>query len=243
MTKAEIKQIKQLQQKKYRQEYKQFIVEGWKSIRDFILSGYKPVKIYATTEKDDAVFLKSDFEIISSKILQQISALKNPNDMLAVFSFKTKTDLPESGLILSLDNLQDPGNLGTIIRTADWFGIKNIVCSLGTVDCYNPKVVQASMGSLARVQVFYTDLPKYLSSLKIPVYGTFLEGENIYQSVLPDQAAIVIGNEGQGISTQTAECITRKITIPKAPTSAAESLNASVATAIVINEFKRKSFL
>ncbi len=243
MTKNEIKQVKQLQQKKYRQQQGLFVVEGWKSIQDYLQTGMKPEKIFAVETATVLSGANDQVSFISQKVLQQISGLKHPKDALAIFKQPVYKHLPQSGLILVLDNLQDPGNLGTIIRTADWFGIQNIVCSMGTVDCYNPKVVQASMGSLAHVQVYYTDLTAYLPKLDLPVYGTFLKGNNLYREQLPEAAAIVIGNEGQGISSEIAALVTHKITIPKALGSRAESLNASVATAIIVNEFKRKLFL
>ncbi len=239
VTKADIKFIKQLQRKKYRKQYRMFVVEGWKSIRDFIKAGYKPVKIYAVQQ-----FLglqkNNTIEIINPKQLKQLSFLQHPKDALAVFEIKQHDTLPDKGLILALDDLQDPGNLGTIIRTADWFGVHHIVCSENTVDCYNPKVVQATMGTLADVTVTYTDLTRYLKEVNLPVFGTFLSGDDIYQTRLPSEAVILIGNEGNGIRPEIARLITRHIYIPKAPDALAESLNASIATAIVLNEFYKK---
>jgi TrmH family RNA methyltransferase len=235
MTKAEKKHIKQLQQKKYRNEFHSFIVEGWKSINDFIDGGYIPEMIYATTENAK---YKHNFalEIISKKELESISLLKNPKDALAVFFQKDFGLLPQKDIILALDNLQDPGNLGTIIRTADWFGIKNIVCSQNTVDCYNPKVVQATMGSLANVNIIYTDLQKYLKATKLPVLGTFLQGKNVDKITFSKDTIIVIGNEGNGISKEIEAYITQKITIAKHPDANAESLNAAIATAVVLSK-------
>ena len=240
VTKAEIKFIKQLQQKKYRKQYGAFVVEGWKSIRDFIKAGYKPEKIYAVYKPVDLQNTEPP-EIVTPKQLKQLSFLQHPKDALAVFKIKHPGILPDKGLILALDDLQDPGNLGTIIRTADWFGVHNIVCSQNTVDCYNPKVVQATMGALANVSVFYTDLHKFLTYIDLPVYGTFLSGENIYQSALPDNAVILIGNEGNGIKDEIARLTTHRIHIPKSRGAIAESLNASIATAILLNEFNRRS--
>jgi len=237
ITKADIKYIKQLQQKKYRKQYGVFVVEGWKSIQDFIKAGYLPQKIYATKQPDD--FVTDSVESVTGKQLKQISSLQHPKDALAVFKIQAFDTLPSSGLILALDDLQDPGNLGTIIRTADWFGVRQIVCSENTVDCYNPKVVQATMGALANVSIIYTDLEAYLKQINLPVYGTFLDGENIYKSTLPQEAVMVIGNEGNGIKPEIAGLTTHKLHIPKAPDAIAESLNAAIATAVVLNEFKR----
>ena len=236
MTNNEKKHIKQLQQKKYRNRFGEFVVEGIKSIRDFLQAGFEPVKIYSTTEISEAENNIDKLEIIDKKTLRQISFLKNPKDALAVFKIPQRQELPDSGWIIALDGLQDPGNLGTIIRTADWFGIKNIVCSEDTVDCYNPKVVQATMGSLAHLKVYYADLPVYLSQTNLPVYGACMEGENIYQTRFPNKGILVIGNEGNGISTDIKQLISNKVHIPKHPDSTAESLNAAVAATIFVNE-------
>ncbi len=240
ITKADIKFIKQLHQKKYRKQYGVFIVEGWKSILDFIKADYLPQTIFATKQPEN-VSVPFKIEPVTAKQLKQISALKHPKDALAVFKIRSKASLPSSGLILALDDLQDPGNLGTIIRTADWFGVRQIVCSENTVDCYNPKVVQATMGALANISVIYTNLEAFLKQINLPVYGTFLKGENIYQSNLAVDAVIVIGNEGNGIKPEIAALTSHRLHIPKAPGALAESLNASVATAIVLSEFFRKN--
>ena len=242
MFQSEKKHIKQLQQKKYRKLSGEFVVEGWKSIRDFLASGFEPVKIYATTENAEVDVDNDKLEIIDDKSLRQISFLKNPKDALAIFKIPQQKKLPQSGWVIALDNLQDPGNLGTIIRTADWFGIKNIVCSLGTVDCYNPKVVQASMGSLANVQVFYTDLQAFLSQTSLPVYGACMQGENIYQTNFSQEGILVTGNEGNGISEKIQKLIQHKVHIPKHPESRAESLNAAVATTVFVSEIRKLDF-
>jgi len=241
MTKADQKFIKQLQQKKYRKLHKAFVVEGLKSISDFLKAGFTPLHIYSTTILDEQLY--SDFERITNRELRQISFLKHPHNALAVFKMKPVAGkIISADFILALDNLQDPGNLGTIIRTADWFGIRQIVCSKDTVDCYNPKVVQATMGALANVSVIYTDLAVFLQETAKPVYGTFLQGDNIYKTVFPAQAVVVIGNEGNGIRPEIESLISRQITIPKSSSAMAESLNASVAAAVVMNEFFRQKF-
>lgn len=235
MTKAEKKQLKQLQQKKYRNRTGTFVVEGWKSILSFLESGYIPHKIYSvsTNIPDENI----EVEAISAQELKVASALQHPKDAIAIFGIKKNTGLPKSGLILALDNLQDPGNMGTIIRTADWFGIKDLVCSLQTADCYNPKVVQATMGSLANVNIHYTDLKAYLHQTDLPVYGTFLEGENVYKASLPSEAIVVIGNEGKGIRKEIETEVDYKIHIPKHRGTLAESLNAAIATALIVGAF------
>jgi TrmH family RNA methyltransferase len=237
VTKAEKKHIKQLQNKKYRKEYGEFIVEGGKSIKDFIQAGFIPVHIYGISVFMEREKFQFPVSIIDTQTLRQISFLKNPKDAVAIFKIPPYQDLPCEKLIIALDNIQDPGNLGTIIRTADWFGIRHIVCSKDTVDCYNPKVVQATMGSLANVKIHYTGLKEFLQQTSLPVFGTFLEGDNIYQTKLPDEAVIVIGNEGNGIRNEIKKLINTKLYIPKQAGSKAESLNAAVATAIVVNEF------
>ncbi len=240
MTQSEKKHIKQLQQKKYRNLYGSFVVEGLKSIRDFLAAGYIPEKIYSTVPFEQMKNQDLPVEIISEKNLRQISFLKNPKDALAIIKIPKSLSLPQSGWIIALDNLQDPGNLGTIIRTADWFGIKNIVCSLDTVDCYNPKVVQATMGSLANVSVFYTDLSNFLSKSRLPIFGACMQGKNIYQSLFPHQGILVVGNEGNGISNHIKGLITNKITIPKHQKSTADSLNAAIATTIFVSKIMRE---
>ena len=236
MTNNEKKHIKQLQQKKYRNRSGEFVVEGIKSIRDFLHAGFEPVKIYSTTEISEAENNIGKLEIIDKKTLRQISFLKNPKDALAVFKIPQRQELPDFGWIIALDGLQDPGNLGTIIRTADWFGIKNIVCSEDSVDAYNPKVVQATMGSLANVPVYYTDLAAFLSQTSLPVYGACMRGNNVYQTNFPKEGILVTGNEGNGISDKIQKLIQHKVHIPKHPDSRAESLNAAVATTVFVSE-------
>ena len=187
-------------------------------------------------------------ERIAPREMERISLLKTPSDILAVVEMpdygSTETFLPEDW-VLALDDVQDPGNMGTIIRLADWFGIRDIFCSEATVDCFNPKVVQATMGAIARVRVHYVPLPKFLqrmSSDGIPVYGTFLEGDNIYDTELPATGVLVMGNEGQGISTAVGQQTTRKLYIPSYPADAktSESLNVAVATAVATAEIRRR---
>jgi TrmH family RNA methyltransferase len=180
--------------------------------------------------------------LISDNELKKITALTTANDCLAVFEIKETNFKQTSGLELALDNIKDPGNMGTIIRLCDWFGISKIVCSEETVDIYNPKVVQATMGSLARVQVEYTNLVDYLKATDLEIFGTFMDGKNIYKSNLPSKGIIVMGNEANGISEEIEQLVTQKIAIPRfGNLQQTESLNVATATAIFLSEFKRSN--
>jgi TrmH family RNA methyltransferase len=240
VSKNQIKLIKSLSQKKNRQHQGLFIVEGIKGITEFLNSDYKLETLYTT---------KSIFEAptnavieISEVDLKKISALKNPNTALAIFRISEQKKAIKTGLIMALDAVRDPGNLGTIIRLCDWYGIKNLVCSLNTVDCYNAKVVQATMGSLARVTIHYLDLEAYLRSNETEVFGTFLNGENIYTADLPNQGIVILGNEANGISEALKTRVHRKLTIPQfGDIKATESLNVANAAAVVLSEFRRRS--
>lgn len=234
ITKNEIKLIKSLSQKKFRQKEQLFLVEGIKGIREFLDSEFELYKLYAT----DAVF-DVETTLISIKELQKISALKTPNTAVAIFKMpKAQTD-NKASLILALDDVRDPGNLGTIIRLCDWFGIESLICSLETVDCFNPKVVQATMGSLTRVQIVYTNLEHYLKNSTLKVYGTFMDGSSIYSENLPKEGIIVMGNEANGISSDIESLVNKKIGIPRfGNLKATESLNVATATAIVLSAFR-----
>jgi TrmH family RNA methyltransferase len=184
--------------------------------------------------------------MIKPSEMERISALKSPTEHLALFRIpkqQLNSEQVRSDITLVLDDVQDPGNLGTIIRLADWFGISDIVCSEDTADCFNPKVVQATMGAILRVRVHYTNLAEWLSSHKgATIYGTFLEGENIYNAQLEKSGVIVMGNEGQGISAEVAEKVSHKLLIPPYPADrcGSESLNVAVATAVICSEFRRR---
>jgi len=172
--------------------------------------------------------------------LKKISALTTPNTCLATFKIPAAVTFEEKGLIVALDDVRDPGNLGTIIRLCDWFGIKTLFCSEESVDVYNPKVVQATMGSISRVNVVYGNLEKLLSETKLPVYGTFMDGKNIYKETLPNEGIIVMGNEANGISKAVESLVSQRIAIPRfGDLQATESLNVATATAIILSEFKR----
>lgn len=240
VSKNQIKLITSLQQKKYRQIHQLFFAEGTKVVSEFYKSGWKLHTLFST---ETLPFISSDkITPILDLELKKISALKTPNNTLAVFYLPTPSDeIIEDTFTIVLDGIQDPGNLGTIIRLCDWFGVKQLVCSSDTADCFNPKVVQASMGSLARVRVIYTDLEPYLTDKnKLPVYGAFMGGENIYRQKLPENAVLVLGNEGHGISPKIESFITKKIAIPQfSPEQLTESLNVATAAAIILSEFHR----
>ena len=186
---------------------------------------------------------KNEFDVpvhsISEQELKRISNYKSPNVALAVFRIPEQTDIMEKGLILALDDVRDPGNLGTIIRLCDWFGIEQLVCSNETVDCYNPKVVQATMGSLTRVKVLYTDLNQFIAETSLPTFGTFMDGESIYKASLPGEGVIIMGNEANGISKDIQDLVHSKIGIPRfGNLKAIESLNVAAATAIILSAFR-----
>ncbi len=238
VSKSQIKLITSLAQKKYRLKNRLFIVEGKKSIAEFLNSALKLEKLYTTEAVFEAPADKT--ELISEAELKKISQLKTPQTALALFAIPQYQETDFSNLILALDDVRDPGNLGTIIRLCDWFGVETLMCSKNTADAYNPKVVQASMGSLSRVKIFYTDLNEFLSETKLPVYGAFMDGENVYQSQLPEKAVLVMGNEANGISAEISAKITQRISIPAFGTSGkTESLNVATATAILLSEFRR----
>ena len=235
ISKNQIKNITRLKQKKYRQQEGLFIAEGRKVIKEFLNSTFKLVDLF-TTETFDV-----DQEvIISENDLKKISCLTTPNKALAVFKIPEDLNIQSDGLILALDSVRDPGNLGTIIRLCDWFGVDQLVCSQETVDCYNPKVVQATMGSLTRVAIHYVDLEDYLQKADLPVFGAFMEGKDVYKSKMPKAGVLVLGNEANGISKAIEACVTDKISIPRfGALQATESLNVATAGAILLSEFRR----
>lgn len=240
VTKNQIKLINSLQQKKNRQSHKLFIAEGFKVISEFLKSDYELEHLF-TTQPD----LYANFDVTAQPINEQelakISQLKTPNTSMALFRIKEEKTTLLEGTLLALDAINDPGNMGTIIRLCDWFGIENIICSEDTTDIYNPKVVQSTMGSLARVNIMYTDLKTFLRNTNKPIYGTFMEGENIYQTQLDSKGIIVMGNEANGISSEIEKYITNRITIPRFGNSETESLNVATATAICLSELRRNT--
>ncbi|WP_177761109.1 TrmH family RNA methyltransferase [Flavobacterium sp. I3-2] len=239
ISKNQIKQISQLKQKKFREIDQKFIAEGIKVIQELIASDLKLVHIYVTEYFDFGVSSNLVTQI-SETDLKKISALTNPNTCLAVFEMPN-LNLPQpNGLKVALDDVRDPGNLGTIIRLCDWFGISDLICSETSVDVYNPKVVQATMGSMTRVNVHYVDLKKYLQETNVPIYGTFMDGNNIYKEQLKTEGIIVMGNEANGISVEIEKLVTHRISIPRfGDLQVTESLNVATATAITLSEFRR----
>lgn len=250
LSKNLIKQVRSLEMKKFRKETNLFVAEGEKLVNDLIASDIECYKIIATEKHTTGLKSKKTGEIItvSDDELKKVSFLKSPQGIVGLFKQRSNTpdtNTPKQKLCLALDDVQDPGNLGTIIRIADWFGIEDIYCSIGTVDVYNPKTVQATMGAIARVNVYYVELPQFLASLEksIPVYGTFLDGKNIYEHKLSNNGIIVMGNEGNGIGAECEKLIDKRLLIPSYPVgrTTSESLNVSTATAIVCGEFRRRN--
>ncbi|PKG42053.1 TrmH family RNA methyltransferase [Psychroflexus sp. MES1-P1E] len=241
LSKNQIKLIKSLNKKKHRLENGLFVAEGVKVIKEFLISPFRLNALYSIA--DIFHIEEGESHIISEKDLQQISNLKTAQTALAVFEIP-KSSVPDEKveLTLALDSIRDPGNLGTIIRMCDWFGVKQLICSLDTVDCFNPKVVQATMGSLTRVKVIFTDLESYLLSTSNFKYGAFMDGENIYETSLKTKnAIIVLGNEANGISSEINSQLDAKISIPRhGVVKSAESLNVAMAGAILLSEFKRR---
>ena len=241
ITKAEIQSIRALADKRGRVEQGAFIAEGEKLIAELRASALRVRKIYTTKP------LWADAEVIAEKDMERISQLKTANSTLAVVEcphYNLEDVEPAKNLVLALDRVQNPGNLGTIIRLADWFGITDIVCSVDSADCFNPKVIQATMGAIIRVRVHYTDLAQWLEkqhSQGVKIYGTFLDGQNIYKTEKGSCGVIVMGNEGQGISAECEKSVTHRLYIPPYPTdrSGSESLNVAISTAINSSEFRR----
>lgn len=239
VSKNQIKLISSLQQKKYRIANRLFIAEGIKVIQELLVSNFELEHLY-TTQNDFETVVSVKKTVISETDLKKISALTTPNTCLAVFKIPSEKKIIENGLILALDSIRDPGNLGTILRLCDWFGIKQLVCTKETVDIYNPKVVQATMGSIARVNVNYIDLNDFVTRTKLPVFGTFMDGDNIYKTNLPKEGIIIMGNEANGISQDLEKIITNRLTIPRfGDVQKTESLNVATATAILLSEFRR----
>ena len=250
LSKNKIKQINSLKIKKYRKQENAFVCEGEKIFDLLINSVFEIKEIFATAEFIDANTIKYkniQFIVVEEKDLSKISSLTTTQKVIAIVNIpelKYKFSDFKNGLTLVIDKLQDPGNLGTIIRIADWFGIENIICSPDSVDVYNPKVIQATMGSVFRVNVFHIELETFLQKAveeKIQIFGTFLNSENIYTSTLSKNGIIIMGNEANGISPQIEKFVEKKLTIPEFnKTKAAESLNVAVSTAIVCSEFVRR---
>ncbi|GAA3609500.1 RNA methyltransferase [Flavivirga amylovorans] len=237
LSKSHIKLITSLKQKKYRLKHGFFVVEGVKTIKELLQSKLILHALYTTESFNiDA----KDEILVTEAELNRISFLTTPNIALAIFKIPEEKSIVQNGLVLALDTVRDPGNLGTIIRLCDWFGIKDLVCSKETVDCFNPKVIQATMGSITRVNISYVDLELFLNETSLPIYGAFMEGETVYNTSLPDDGVLVMGNEANGVSEDIEALIKRKVSIPRfGDLQATESLNVATATAILLSEFRR----
>lgn len=248
ISKSQIKQIQQLSQKKFRDMTGLFVAEGFKLVSE--LTGYfEPVYLACTAQrsKEFTHLTGRTVTVVSTEEMARISLQKTPQGVLAVFKKKTDSfpdDIFSQQLCLALDNIQDPGNLGTIIRIADWFGIHNIFCSKNCADPFGPKTVQSTMGALARVKIHTVDLDVFLGSVhhEIPVYGTFMDGDSIYSEQLSANGIIVMGNEGNGISGKIEKSVSKRLLIPSFPPESptSESLNVAVATALICAEFRRR---
>lgn len=248
ISRIRIKWIKSLEMRKYRLQEKAFVAEGPKLVGE-LLPYSTPLYIAATKDWLDANrhLLRAVKEVdeVSQTELERASLLRTPQSVLAVMPIpERRLDISslQKKLVIALDSVQDPGNLGTILRIADWFGIHEVLCSEGTADVYNPKCVQSCMGALARVDVFYCNLPEVLGQVEMPVFGTFLDGTDIYKEELSGEGIIVMGNEGNGISQPVAKLVNRRLYVPNYPKGSltTESLNVAVATGIVCAEFRRR---
>lgn len=239
ITKNQLKTITSLSQKKYRQKYNLFIAEGVKVVNELLSSSFKVDVLFATDDFETSIYNDKIIRISEAE-LQKISKLKSPNKVLGLFKIPDEKPLQKNGLIIALDAINDPGNLGTIIRLCDWFGVSQLICSKDTVDCYNQKVVQASMGSLTRVSIKYLDLETYLNKTTLPTFIADMDGENVYKSELPKEAILIMGNEANGVSDEIKKLIKNIISIPRfGETKETESLNVATATAVLLSEFKR----
>lgn len=236
LTAHKIKILQSLDQKKFRQKYNLFLVEGNKTIKEIPNSPYQIKEIFSLSP--DFVEIENSISTqISPEELKKISFLQNPKDSVAICELREEKILNDVPIQLILDGIQDPGNLGTMIRLADWFGISQIICSHDTVDFYNPKVIQASMGSFVRVNVVYQDLEGYFENCSDPIIGTDMIGENVFKYDFPEKLNLVLGNEGNGVRPQIKNLLTQKITIPRfGKSQATESLNVSMAAGIILGQ-------
>jgi len=242
LTAHKIKVFQSLDKRKFRQKYNLFLVEGNKTIKEIPASKFKIQEIFSVNP-EDLELKNAEISKITAVELRKISFLQNPKDSVAICEIPENTQLPQSGVQLVLDGIQDPGNLGTIIRLADWFGISQIICSEDTADFYNPKVIQASMGSFLRVNMVYTDIQSYLQQSQAPAIGTDMVGENLYACDFPENFNLVLGNEGNGIREKTAKLLEKNITIPRFGSSqSTESLNVAMSAGIILGQiFSKKN--
>jgi TrmH family RNA methyltransferase len=244
LSKNTVKFIKSLHQKKFRNAEQRFFVEGEKSVLEVLNSSFQVSILLATSQflnNHQLAVSKSSCEVIpvTQNQLESLGQYQSNDSALAVVQMKSNEsfDFPSGQLVIGLDDVRDPGNLGTIIRIADWYGIHHLVFSAQTAEFYNPKVIQASMGSFTRVKFFYGDLAQIFEKWGSPVYGAFLDGENIHQMNQLEPGVILMGNESKGISSDLENLVTKKVTIPGF--GEAESLNVAIATAIISDNFKR----
>ena len=239
ISKNQLKLITSLSQKKYRQKHDLFIAEGVKVLNELINSTFEIQTLFCTDDFE-ATISEEKVVRISETELKKVSTLKSPNKALGIFKIPKEKAVQNSGLTIALDAINDPGNLGTIIRLCDWFGVTQLVCSKDTVDCYNQKVVQASMGSLTRVSIHYTDLENYITKSNLDTFIADMDGENVYKTKLPKEGILIMGNEANGVSEEIKSLLQYKISIPRfGETQETESLNVATATAILLSEFKR----
>lgn len=231
LTNNEIKQVRSLREKKFRDEYGLFVVEGEKMVSEAVLSNFEVVAVYREEE-------------VGAAAMAKMSQMSTPSPVIAVVAKpEPKGICLERGLCLALDSVRDPGNLGTILRLSDWFGVKTVFASPDTVELYNPKVVQSSMGSIFRVKMVSSDIAEICRRFRMdnmPVYGTFIDGVDIYEQHLDNEGLIIMGNESNGISAPVAAQVSTRLSIPRWPGSGAESLNVATATAITLSEFRRR---
>jgi|TARA_B100000795_G_scaffold112346_1_gene83119 TrmH family RNA methyltransferase len=239
ISKNQLKLITSLSQKKYRQKHDLFIAEGIKVLNELLNSTFEIETLFCTDDFETTISEKKVVRISETE-LKKVSTLKSPNKALGVFKIPKEKAVKNSGLTIALDAINDPGNLGTIIRLCDWFGVTQLVCSKDTVDCYNQKVVQASMGSLTRVSIHYTDLENYITKSNLDTFIADMDGENVYKTKLPKEGILIMGNEANGVSEEIKSLLQYKISIPRfGETQETESLNVATATAILLSEFKR----
>ena len=239
ISKNQLKLITSLSQKKYRQKHNLFIAEGVKVLNELLNSPFEIETLFCTDDFETTISEKKVVRISETE-LKKVSTLKSPNKALGIFKIPKEKALQNYGLTIALDAINDPGNLGTIIRLCDWFGVAQIVCSKDTVDCYNQKVVQASMGSLTRVSIHYTDLENYITKSNLDTFIADMDGENVYKTKLPKEGILLMGNEANGVSEEIKSLLQYRISIPRfGEKQETESLNVATATAILLSEFKR----
>ena len=241
LSKNQYKLITSLQQKKYRQKHQLFVAEGIKVVNELLESTLTLEKIFVVEGYEVGNIEANKVVVISESELKRISSLKTPNKLLALFKIPDSLLAIKECFSIALDAVNDPGNLGTIIRLCDWFGVTQLLCSKNTVDCYNQKVIQSTMGSITRVAISYIDLAAFIKNTELPVFSADMDGENIYTADLPKNGVLVMGNEANGISSEINNLVKNKVTIPRfGKTQKTESLNVATATAILLSEFKRR---